>query len=153
MACPSIGAPAPDFTLEGTEGPFTLSELRGERVVLLFYPADDTSVCREQFCDYRDHDADLAALPARVVGISGGDLASKRAFRDRHGLTVPLLADPDGAVARAYGMESRLLGTKRGTVVVDEAGRVAYVHVFRLSLRYKTVQELRAILDALPAPA
>lgn len=153
MACPTIGAPAPDFTLEGTEGPFTLSAHRGERVVLLFYPADDTSACREQFCDYRDHEADLAALPAQVVGISGGDLASKHAFRDRHGLTVPLLADPDGVVARAYGMDSRLLGTKRGTVVVDEAGRVAFVHVFRLSLKHKSVAELRAILDRLPTPA
>lgn len=148
----SIGDVAPDFSLPGTEGTFTLSEHRGQRVVLLFYPGDDTSVCTKQFCDYRDHAEDLAALPAIVVGISGSDKASKDAFRAKYRLNVPLLADEDGSVASAYDMDSKVMGVKRGTVIVDEAGRVAYVHSFRFALKYKTVDELRTLLEQLPAP-
>lgn len=148
----SVGDVAPDFSLPGTEGTFTLSEHRGERVVLLFYPGDDTSVCTKQFCDYRDHAEDLAALPAKVVGISGSDTASKEAFRAKYKLNVPLLADEDGSVAAAYDMDSKVMGVKRGTVIVDEAGRVAYVHSFRFALKYKTVEELGELLAKLPAP-
>ncbi len=147
----SIGDVAPDFSLPGTEGTFTLSQHLGERVVLLFYPGDDTSVCTKQFCDYRDHAEDLAALPARVVGISGADKASKDAFRAKYELNVPLLADEDGTVAAAFDMDSRVMGVKRGTVIVDETGRVAYVHSFRFALKYKTVEELGELLDRLPA--
>ncbi|PTL60413.1 peroxiredoxin [Paraconexibacter algicola] len=148
----SVGDAAPDFTLPGTDGAFTLSEHRGRRVVLLFYPGDDTSVCTKQFCDYRDHAEDLAALPAVVVGISGADKASKDAFHRKYDLNVPLLADEDGAVATAYDMDSKVMGVKRGTVIVDETGTVAYVHSFRFALKYKTVDDLREILEQLPAP-
>ncbi len=146
----SVGDPAPDFTLEGSAGPFTLTEHRGQRVVLLFYPGDDTTVCTQQFCEYRDHAEDLAALPAVVVGISGRDAASKRAFAAKYRLNVPLLADEDGAVAAAYDMDSRVMGTKRGTVIIDESGRVAYLHTFRFALKYKTVDEIAALLARLP---
>lgn len=149
----SVGDPAPDFTLEGTDGTFTLSEHRGERVVLLFYPGDGTTVCTKQFCDYRDHAEDLAALPAVVVGISGKDVASKEAFSSEYHLNVPLLADEDGAVAARYDMDSKVMGTKRGTVIVDETGRIAYLHTFKFALKYKTVDELRELLDAMPATA
>ena len=147
----SVGDVAPDFSLPGSDGTFTLSEHRGERVVLLFYPGDDTSVCTQQFCDYRDHAEDLAALPAIVVGISGKDAASKKEFRAKYKLNVPLLADEDGAVAAQYDMDSKLMGTKRGTVIVDEAGKVAYLHSFKFALKYKTVDDLRALLEKLPA--
>src|SRR4051794_6255409 len=73
MASLSVGDQAPDFTLEGTEGPFTLSEQRGKRVVLLFYPHDNSPVCTKQFCSYRDREADMSSLDAVVVGVSGGD--------------------------------------------------------------------------------
>src|SRR5919199_989810 len=85
----AIGDQAPDFTLEGTEGPFTLSEHRGEIVVLLFYPGDETPVCTKQFCSYRD--TGLEGLDAVVVGISAQDVDSHRRFTQHHGLTVPLL--------------------------------------------------------------
>ncbi len=83
---PQVGEPAPDFELEGTGGPFKLSEHRGERVVLLFYPGDNTMVCTKQFCSYRDRADDFAALDATVVGISSQDLDSHRGFTDKHGL-------------------------------------------------------------------
>src|SRR5919199_6006210 len=96
---PQPGDPAPDFELEGTEGRFKLSEHRGERVVLLFYPGDNTPVCTRQFCSYRDRDAELAALDATVVGISSQSLDSHRAWSANNSLTVPLLADEGGRVA------------------------------------------------------
>jgi thioredoxin-dependent peroxiredoxin len=147
---PEVGAQAPDFELQGTDGPFKLSEHRGERVVLLFYPGDNTPVCTKQFCSYRDRADDFAALEATVVGISAQDLDSHRGFIDKHGLTVPLLADVDGAVAKAYSAHGRL-GTKRGVIVIDEHGVVRHRHDHMLGLDYQSVDELKAALDALPA--
>ncbi|MSW95488.1 MAG: redoxin domain-containing protein, partial [Actinobacteria bacterium] len=100
---PQLGDPAPDFELAGTHGPFRLSEHRGERVVLLFYPGDDTPGCTKQFCSYRDQADLIGALDATLVGISRQDIASHEGFTAKHGLTVPLLSDVDGAVAGAYG--------------------------------------------------
>jgi peroxiredoxin Q/BCP len=148
---PQVGDPAPDFTLEGTDGPFTLSAHRGHRVVLAFYPGDETAVCTKQFCSYRDRAEDLAGLGATVVGISGKDVASKQAFQEHHGLTVPLLADPDRAVAQLYGVASRVLGTKRATFVIDEDGRIAWRKVHALGVTYVGVDELQAVIGKLPA--
>src|SRR6476660_9085491 len=108
---PRVGDQAPDFELAGTDGPFRLSDHRGERVVLLFYPGDNTMVCTKQFCSYRDRADDFASLGATVVGISSQDLASHEGFKAKHSLTVPLLADVDSAVAKSYGAHSRV-GTK-----------------------------------------
>ncbi len=151
MAKPAIGDPAPDFTLDGTDGPFTLSEHLGERVVLLFYPGDDTAVCTRQFCSYRDRAEEVESLDATLVGISTKDAASKEAFKAKHGLTVPLLADEDGSVADAYGVRARVGFTKRAVIVVDEQGRIAHRHQNPLSLTYDGVDDIRAALDALPA--
>lgn len=154
MAKLFLGDLAPDFTLDGTDGPFTLSAHRGERVVLLFYPGDDSPVCTKQMCSYRDRADDVAALGATLVGISTRDTASKAAFKAKHGLTVPLLADPDGAVAAAYGLKLKPLGvTKRAVVIVDEEGRVAHQHGNPLSITYDSVDDIAAALDGLPARA
>ena len=143
---PQTGDPAPDFTLEGTDGPFRLSDQRGRRVVLLFYPGDDTSVCTKQFCSYRDRAEDMAALDAVVVGISEQDLVSHQAFTARHGLNVPLLVDESRAVARAYGVTVPVLGTRRAEIVVDEAGVVRYRNVHTVGLDYASVDELADVL-------
>lgn len=149
---PQVGELAPDFELPGTDKPFKLSEHRGERVVLLFYPGDDTPVCTRQFCSYRDRAADFAALEATVVGISSQDLDSHRDFIEKHRLTVPLLADVGGTVARAYSASNRL-GTKRAVIVIDEHGIVRHRHDHMLGLDYQSVDELREALDALASPA
>ena len=148
---PAVGEQAPDFELPGTSGPFKLSEHRGERVVLLFYPGDNTMVCTKQFCSYRDHSEDFDALGATVVGISSQDLASHEGFVAKHGLNVPLLADVDREVARAYGAFSPRMGTKRSVIVIDEQGVVRYRHDHRLGLDYQTVDELRVALDSVTA--
>ncbi len=148
---PQVGEQAPDFELPGTDGPFKLSEHRGERVVLLFYPGDNTMVCKRQFCSYRDRADDFAALDATVVGISSQDLASHEGFIAKNGLTVPLLADVDRQVAMSYSAFSPRMGTKRAVIVIDENGIVRHRHDHMLGLDYQSVDDLKAALDALPS--
>jgi peroxiredoxin Q/BCP len=148
---PQLGAPAPDFQLEGTEGPFALSEQRGRRIVLLFYPGDETPVCTKQFCSYRDRDDDMSALDAAVVGISSQGLASHESFAAAHGLNVPLLADVDRVVARLYGVDRRLLGTQRATFIVDEAGILRFKKLHTLGLDFLSVDQIREALTGLSA--
>ena len=150
---PQVGEQAPDFELPGTDGPFRLSEHRGERVVLLFYPGDNTMVCTKQFCSYRDRAERLRRADATVVGISSQDLGSHEAFVAKHALNVPLLADVDKKVAKAYSAYSSRLGTKRAVIVIDEQGIVRHRHDHLLGLDYQSVDELKAVLDALPAAA
>jgi thioredoxin-dependent peroxiredoxin len=148
---PQVGEAAPDFELPGTDGAFRLSDHRGERVVLLFYPGDNTPVCTKQFCSYRDRAQDFAALNATVVGISSQDLASHEAFSAQHGLNVPLLADVDKQVAKSYSAFSSRLGIKRAVIVIDEQGIVRHRHDHLLGLDFQSVDDLKAALDALPA--
>jgi thioredoxin-dependent peroxiredoxin len=150
---PRVGEPAPDFELPGTGGLFKLSDHRGERVVLLFYPGDNTPVCTKQFCSYRDRADDFRTLNATVVGISAQDLDSHQAFIDKNNLTVPLLADAGGKVGSLYSTYARPLGTKRAVIVIDEQGIVRHRHDHLLGLDFQSVDELKAALDALPAPA
>lgn len=150
---PAVGDDAPDFELEGTDGAFRLSEHLGEKVLLLFYPGDETTVCTKQFCSYRDNSEAFGALGVTAVGISGKDLESKQGFTDHHELNVPLLADPDLAVAASYGAKSHLGMAKRAVIILDEEGKVAYRHDHALGLDFQTVAELKEALDALPVRA
>jgi peroxiredoxin Q/BCP len=120
---------------------------------MVIIPHDNTMVCTKQFCSYRDRADDFAALDATVVGISAQDLDSHKGFIEKHGLTVPLLADVDKQVAKAYGAFSSRLGTKRAVIVIDEQGVVRARHDHLLGLDYQSVDELKAMLDALPTAA
>jgi thioredoxin-dependent peroxiredoxin len=146
MASPRVGDPAPDFTLPGTDGEFRLGEQRGRRVLLLFYPGDNTPVCTRQFCSYRDHAEDVSGLGAVVVGISAQSIDSHATFIAKHGLNVPLLADEDGAVARSYGAWRPVVGTKRAVFAVDEQGVIRHRHMHALGLDYQDVDELKQAL-------
>jgi peroxiredoxin Q/BCP len=152
-SAPRVGDLAPDFTLESTEGSFRLSEHRGQRVVLLFYPGDETPVCTRQFCSYRDRADDMSALDAVVVGISDQDVESHEAFAAHHGLTVPLLADVGREVAKAYGASAPVLGTRRAAFVIDEDGIVRHRVVHTLGLDFQSADDLAEALDSLPARA
>ncbi len=152
-SAPQVGDLAPDFALEGTEGSFRLSEHRGQRVVLLFYPRDETAVCTKQFCSYRDRADDMSALDAVVVGISSQDLESHEAFSAHHGLTVPLLADVDREVAKAYGASAPVLGARRAAFVIDEDGIVRHRVVHTLGLDFQSADDLAEALDSLRARA
>jgi thioredoxin-dependent peroxiredoxin len=150
---PNVGDPAPDFELVGTGGHFRLSDHRGERVVLLFYPGDNTPVCTRQFCSYRDDAEAFAALDATVVGISSQSVDSHESFTAEYGLNVPLLADEDSEVAKAYGAHTPVVGTKRAAIIVDEEGVVRYRHDHLLGLDFQTVDDLRDALDSVSASA
>ena len=152
MSGPDVGESAPDFTLEGTEGSFTLSEHRGQRVALLFYPGDDTTVCTRQFCAYRDAADEMAELDAVFAGISVQGMGSKEAFKSKYGLTTPLLADPGGTVSKAYGVYSnRFKAAKRTVFIIDEEGMIAHRHANPMSLSFDDVDELSDALAKLPS--
>ena len=122
--------------------------------MLLFYPGDGTPVCTKQFCSYADRADDMRDLPATVIGISSQEVESHEEFKQKHSIPVPLLADPDRSVAKAYGVSAPVIRTRRAVIIVDEQGIIRYRHVHRLGLDYQTVDEIRAALDGLvPQPA
>jgi peroxiredoxin Q/BCP len=145
---PQVGDQAPDFELVGTDGTFRLSDHRGERVVLLFYPGDETPVCTKQFCSYRDRADDMAQLDATVVGISTQDLDSHKSFIENHGLTVPLLADPEKKAVNAFGVKGPF-GAQRAVIIVDENGIVRHRHVHKVGLTFQSVDDIKEALAGL----
>ena len=148
MASLEVGDEAPDFTLEGTDGTFTLSDHRGERVVLLFYPGDNTTVCTKQFCSYRDSAEDMSKLDATFVGISVQGMESHEGFKSKYGLTVPLLADEGGKVSDEYGVYAkRLKMAKRTVFIVDEQGKIAYKLGNPMSMTFDDADSLAKALD------
>jgi peroxiredoxin Q/BCP len=126
------GDPAPDFTLPDADGnQVSLSALRGKEVIIYFYPAAMTPGCTKQACDFRDSLADLNGAGITVLGISPDQPAKLAKFRDKEGLTFPLLSDPDHAVLEAYGAygEKKLygkttVGVIRSTFVIDADGKI-----------------------------
>jgi peroxiredoxin Q/BCP len=128
----SPGDTAPEFSLDDAdEKPHSLTEFRGSRVVVYFYPAAMTPGCTKQACDFRDNLALLGDAGVAVVGISPDSPAKLAKFRDKEALSFPLLSDPDHAVLAAYGAwgEKTLYGKKvtgviRSTVVIDAEGQV-----------------------------
>jgi thioredoxin-dependent peroxiredoxin len=129
------GDTAPDFTLPDQEGnEVSLSGLRGQNVVLYFYPKADTPGCTTQACGVRDHQADYASADAVVLGVSPDQVKAVSKFDQKYGLGFPLLADSDHAVAEAYGvwveksMYGRTyMGNERTTFVIDPEGTIKEV--------------------------
>ncbi len=147
MAGIKVGERAPDFELPGTDGfTFRLADHRGRWVVLAFYPGDFTPVCTRQFCSYRDAADRLDELDAEVVGVSPQSLDSHERFRAKHRLTVPLLADPERRVIRAYGVLGPAGMVRRSIFIVDPDGIVRYRQVALLGLHYQDVDRLRESL-------
>ncbi|MGH2981280.1 MAG: thioredoxin-dependent thiol peroxidase [Solirubrobacterales bacterium] len=129
------GQTAPDFALLDQHGDeVTLSTLRGQTLVLYFYPRADTPGCTAQASGVRDHNADYEKVGARVIGISPDPVDALAGFAAKHGLDFTLLADPDHEVAEAYGtwMQKRnqgriYWGVQRATFIIDAEGRIARV--------------------------
>ena len=154
MARIEVGDSAPDFELPGTGGrTVRLADFRGRWLVLAFYPGDFTPVCTRQFCSYRDAADRLDELDAEVLGVSPQTLESHKRFRAKHGLTVPLLADPEREMIRAYGVLGPGGMVRRSIFIVDPQGIVRYRHVALLGLRYQDVDELRQSLQRARAEA
>ncbi|MGD0243572.1 MAG: thioredoxin-dependent thiol peroxidase [Streptosporangiaceae bacterium] len=127
------GDPAPDFTLlDADEKEVSLASFRGQRVIVYFYPAAMTPGCTKQACDFRDSLASLNTAGITVLGISPDKPAKLAKFRDKEGLTFPLLSDPDHAALEAYGAwgEKKLygkvtVGVIRSTFVVEADGTIS----------------------------
>src|SRR5512135_3409222 len=123
---------ATDFTAPSSEeGTFSLHDLKGQIVVLYFYPKDQTPHCTKEACSFRDAKSELQSLGAVILGVSKDSEESHRKFKEKHALNFPLLSDPDGAIITAYGAWKKgsifgktLLGMDRSTVVIDRAGVV-----------------------------
>lgn len=128
-----VREPAPEFTLPDADGrEVSLSGLRGQPVVIYFYPRDDTPGCTKQACGIRDAWSEFTDAGAVVLGISPDDVGSHARFREKYDLPHTLLADPDGDVIRAYGAWGKrkkygreFEGVIRSTVLVDGQGSVA----------------------------
>ncbi|WP_288799613.1 thioredoxin-dependent thiol peroxidase [Arsenicicoccus cauae] len=126
------GDQAPDFTLpDDTGAPVSLADFRGRRLVIFFYPAAMTPGCTTEACDFRDSLGSLRAAGYEVVGISKDAPDKLARFREKEGLTYPLLGDPDLGVLTAYGAYGEkksygktIQGVIRSTIVLDEQGRV-----------------------------
>ncbi|HKP19350.1 MAG TPA: thioredoxin-dependent thiol peroxidase [Gaiellaceae bacterium] len=129
------GKPAPDFELQTDAGETVrLSDLRGQPVVLYFYPKDDTPGCTKQACGIRDAWKEFGERGAAVFGLSPDSTGSHARFREKYGLPFTLLADPDHQVAEQYGFwveksmaGRKYMGVERSTVVVGPDGTIARV--------------------------
>lgn len=129
------GKRAPDFTLPADDGTkVKLSALKGQPVVVYFYPRDNTPGCTREACAFRDRRNDLKKLGATVLGVSADSLASHQKFRDQHKLNFPLLSDADHKVAEKYGAwrekvlyGKKSIGMQRSTYLIDADGKVAKV--------------------------
>jgi peroxiredoxin Q/BCP len=149
-----VGDQAPEFELPGTGGlTYRLSDCHGHWLVLAFYPGDFTPVCTRQFCSYRDAADRLDELEATVWGVSPQSLDSHERFRSRYDLTVPLLADTERRVIRAYGVLGPGGLVRRSIFIIDPEGIVRYRHVALLGLHYRDVDSLRDSLDRVRSQA
>ena len=133
MALIEFGRKAPAFTLRDQSGkPHSLSNYRGQPVVLYFYPKDDTPGCTQETCDFRDTLPKFTKSKGVVLGVSIMDEKSKAKFSSKYAVNFPLLADPDHAVAEKYGVWQektnygrKYMGIARTTYLIDAEGKVA----------------------------
>ncbi len=131
-----IGDMAPDFEASTDTGTLRLSDLRGQRVVLYFYPKDDTPGCTTQSCGFRDAYPEITEQNALVLGVSPDGVRSHQKFKSKYELPFTLIADEDRAIAEAYGvwgqrsfMGKKYMGIERSHFVIDEQGRLADVQM------------------------
>lgn len=149
-----VGDGAPGFSATTDDGnTLSLEQFRGRKVVLYFYPKDETPGCTKEACDFRDSHSRLLRAGAVVLGVSADSVESHAAFRDRHGLPFPLISDPDRTIIDAYGARKRegligrtFLGVERMTFVIGEDGVVT--HIFHNVKVRGHVEEVLAALAA-----
>ncbi len=130
-----IGQPAPDFRLPTDEGKeITLSEFLGKKVVLYFYPKDDTPGCTKESCSFRDAKAEIAKRGAVILGASVDSVDSHRKFKTKFHLNFPLISDVNKELVQAYGVWKQksmygrtYMGIERTTFIIDETGRIARI--------------------------
>ena len=147
---PGVGDAAPGFSLPGTPGgrTYRLEDQRGRPVVLVFYPADNTPVCTLQLRSYSADLDQFAGLGAVLLALSPQSVGSHERFVADNELAIPLLADVDKAVGRAYGVVGPLGFYKRSVFVLDAAGVIRYAHRSSQGLTYRKTDELVEAVQA-----
>ncbi|QOL19483.1 thioredoxin-dependent thiol peroxidase [Candidatus Bodocaedibacter vickermanii] len=131
----SIGSKAPDFKINIDDGTnFTLSDYLGQKVIVYFYPKDNTPGCTTEACDFRESIAQFNQLKCKVLGISRDSVATHAKFKEKYNLNFPLGADEDGAVCQLYGVwvqksmfGKKYFGVNRATFLIDEDGIVKHI--------------------------
>jgi thioredoxin-dependent peroxiredoxin len=145
----SVGDRAPEFSLPGTGGnTYSLSDYLGKPLVVVFYPADESPVCTKQLNSYNTGMGEFQDVGAQVLAISSQGLDSHEKFSEKLGLTFPLLADADKAVADAYGTLGPLGFPRRSVFVLDKDGIIRYVHRAIAGLTFRSTDELIAAVRA-----
>ncbi len=132
---PDVGDAAPDFSLPSGDGSqVSLKKLKGKKVVLYFYPRDNTSGCTREACSFNDNLTALKRRGAVVIGVSPDSVESHQRFADKYGLSFPLLSDPERVLIKAYGVWKektmygrKVKGVERSTFVIDERGKITSV--------------------------
>ncbi|MFD9080822.1 peroxiredoxin [Streptomyces erythrochromogenes] len=155
---PKIGDVPGEFRLSGGQlsgetfhlGDYSLHEQRGNPVVLAFYPGDDTPVCTAQLCSYSDGLEQLQSAGAVVWGISAQGIDSHERFARARQLRMPLLSDPDRAVARSFGITAPLIGLRRSVFIIDAGGRLHWKHVTAVGATFPPAAALASQLATLP---
>ena len=146
----NVNDKAPQFVLQDDAGKdFSLAEMTGQKILLVFYPGDNTQVCTKQLCDYRDGVEAFEGLGVEVVGISNDSADSHQKFLDKYRLPFTLLTDPGLKFAALYDSKG-VLGMKRSVFLVDESGVIRYAHVESVSLFRRKREELLEVIANLP---
>jgi peroxiredoxin Q/BCP len=152
MAELKVGQKAPDFTLADDSGQkVKLSDFKGKKVVLYFYPKDDTPGCTKEACSFRDGFAEIKSRGAIVLGVSADSVDSHKKFKSKFELNFPLLADPDKKMIENYGVWKeksmygrKYMGIERTTFVIDPQGKIS--HIFP---KVKVAEHYDEVLEAL----
>lgn len=148
---PKEGSAAPAFTTTDADGQkVSLKDFRGEKVVLYFYPKDDTPGCTKEACSFRDSFSEYKKRGIKVLGVSPDNEASHKKFAAKYKLQFTLLADPDHSIADSYGtygekkfMGRKYMGVKRTTFLIDEKGKIK-----KIFEKVKPEEHAREVLDA-----
>lgn len=135
MAAPKVGDRAPEFTLPtGDGGTLSLNDLKGKKIVLYFYPKDNTSGCTKEACSFRDNMTAVKRKGAVVVGVSADSVDSHRKFAEKFELPFPLVSDEKKEMLKAYGVwkqksmyGKKYYGIERTTYVIDEKGKITHI--------------------------
>lgn len=148
------GTKAPEFTLPDSDGNMvSLSDYTGKKVLLVFYPGDDTLVCTTQLCSYRDNYTEFTGRDIAILGISTDSVDSHRKFGEKNSLPFTLLSDHDKQVSRLYDAMDFLGMSKRAYVLVDENGTVRLSFNDLLPLFYQSTRDLLAKIDGMKPDA
>jgi thioredoxin-dependent peroxiredoxin len=148
------GEAAPAFKLQDDQGNWvSLSDFRGEHVVLYFYPKDDTPGCTAEACAFRDQSTEFKTRGIAILGVSADSVESHEKFKSKYALHFPLLSDPDKKVMKAYGVwkekamyGKKYMGAERTTVIIDEHGNIEKVFS-----KVKVAGHVKEILDKFSA--